>query len=1076
MTKNNFLIYGLSLIEGKYYIGKTENLDRRFQEHTEGTATSWTKLYPPISKPIVLKYKADIFDENLFFKKYVLQYGLENVRGDIYCQINLSPQDIKHLNKELDSANNSCYSCHQIGHFISTCPNNISTEKTAGKPENINHSDKSASVSFNFIKKSELVDIYNNNEKMKSNRMKSLKEFLDKYSVNKQQATNVTSMDGKWGGKWLVPKDKYDEFLRLYSEAVINNNLKLVEKKTNINEYFRFYADIDISEEDIAEYFKGNLPRGLLKMIINTYQEAVSVIFGLDISSAQAIITTRIKPSAKMHLHWPNIIVNNVHARLVRDYVIKNLDMKMKGNWTKWLDSAVYTCTGLRMLGSLKPSEKPVSRYYIFKGIDENNQAYDPHNTLTLDDIKTTSICVVDPNIALNALSETGKQLLNENEKGKKLIRVIPKERNEGTNVSNEEKSLTKIQQACIEEGFTRSWTTAHYPQDLLKYFSLGPIKVIGDNYYTMMNKNKLVCPIKGAPHNRECSCNYHVMGPDGTYLKCHDELCQGKRYPNTPIPLADDIKQILYININNNGTINNTVNNKMSGVKNLESTQQLDFWNDLEVIQVFNNKDKDLILLKALNGGEASMAELLKVCSSDRFNYTRESGWWYWNDVHWCKESSELVRFLYRGISPIISQARESYKFYKEDRKIEQIKEKISQIDIVLKKLETRDYKQKIIGEASWIFEEDSVKNLVDILDTNPYLIGFPNGVYDIHRKEFRAAKADDYVSIIMPYEYNSYVDNNAREQLENFLKSIMPDNDDRCYMLKLLSTGLLGSNPNELFHIFTGSGRNGKSKLTELIKLTLGEYYESISSSFLTAKISAPGQATPHLMALRKKRLIIGSEPDHQFKLNATLIKSLSGNDEIVGRQLYSETKSFRPFFKMILLCNNIPEIDSVDKAVWRRCRCLSFPTSFVLKPELPHEQLIDEQLSEKLSKWRLPFFQLLLEYYDLYKNEGLNMTPSMLERTRDYQVASDVYLEWLINRTETSDNNIHTANMYEDFNNWYHENYRGKKHISQADFVKGIGLHKEIKKSIRVNGIIKRGVEKLSLKNSTTRTTPT
>jgi hypothetical protein len=97
-------------------------------------------------------------------------------------------------------------------------------------------------------------------------------------------------------------------------------------------------------------------------------------------------------------------------------------------------------------------------------------------------------------------------------------------------------------------------------------------------------------------------------------------------------------------------------------------------------------------------------------------------------------------------------------------------------------------------------------------------------------------------------------------------------------------------------------------------------------------------------------------------------------------------------------------------------------------------------------------------------------------MLERTRDYQVASDVYLEWLINRTETSDNNIHTANMYEDFNNWYHENYRGKKHISQADFVKGIGLHKEIKKSIRVNGIIKRGVEKLSLKNSTTRTTPT
>lgn len=89
------------------------------------------------------------------------------------------------------------------------------------------------------------------------------------------------------------------------------------------------------------------------------------------------------KPSAQMHLHWPNIIVDNTRCRLVRDYVIQNLEKLMKGNWTKWLDSTVYTCIGLRMLGSLKPTEKPVSRYYIFKGIDDRNEPYEPILVLT---------------------------------------------------------------------------------------------------------------------------------------------------------------------------------------------------------------------------------------------------------------------------------------------------------------------------------------------------------------------------------------------------------------------------------------------------------------------------------------------------------------------------------------------------------------------------------------------------------------------------------------------------------------------------------------------------------------------
>jgi predicted GIY-YIG superfamily endonuclease len=39
----SLIIYALLLVEGKYYVGKTYNLDLRFQEHNSGYGSEWTK-------------------------------------------------------------------------------------------------------------------------------------------------------------------------------------------------------------------------------------------------------------------------------------------------------------------------------------------------------------------------------------------------------------------------------------------------------------------------------------------------------------------------------------------------------------------------------------------------------------------------------------------------------------------------------------------------------------------------------------------------------------------------------------------------------------------------------------------------------------------------------------------------------------------------------------------------------------------------------------------------------------------------------------------------------------------------
>ena len=45
MTTN---IYILKLENNKYYVGKTNNLEKRKEAHINGTASSWTKKYKPV--------------------------------------------------------------------------------------------------------------------------------------------------------------------------------------------------------------------------------------------------------------------------------------------------------------------------------------------------------------------------------------------------------------------------------------------------------------------------------------------------------------------------------------------------------------------------------------------------------------------------------------------------------------------------------------------------------------------------------------------------------------------------------------------------------------------------------------------------------------------------------------------------------------------------------------------------------------------------------------------------------------------------------------------------------------------
>jgi cellular nucleic acid-binding protein len=118
MSKTN--IYILLCEQGKYYIGKTNNVIKRYQEHLNGTASVWTKKYSPILLQDTIE-NASPFKEDMITKEYMAKYGINNVRGGSYVSEVLDATQFDVLQREIWSATDRCINCGSKSHFVKNC-------------------------------------------------------------------------------------------------------------------------------------------------------------------------------------------------------------------------------------------------------------------------------------------------------------------------------------------------------------------------------------------------------------------------------------------------------------------------------------------------------------------------------------------------------------------------------------------------------------------------------------------------------------------------------------------------------------------------------------------------------------------------------------------------------------------------------------------------------------------------------------------------------------------------------------------------------------------------------------------
>ena len=114
-------IYILKLENNKYYVGKTNNIESRLENHFNNNGSFWTKKYKPESIVEIIK-NCDEFDEDKYTLKMMKKYGIENVRGGSFCKFKLSNDNVNTIKQMILFNSDICYICEQENHFGNKCP------------------------------------------------------------------------------------------------------------------------------------------------------------------------------------------------------------------------------------------------------------------------------------------------------------------------------------------------------------------------------------------------------------------------------------------------------------------------------------------------------------------------------------------------------------------------------------------------------------------------------------------------------------------------------------------------------------------------------------------------------------------------------------------------------------------------------------------------------------------------------------------------------------------------------------------------------------------------------------------
>ncbi len=201
---------------------------------------------------------------------------------------------------------------------------------------------------------------------------------------------------------------------------------------------------------------------------------------------------------------------------------------------------------------------------------------------------------------------------------------------------------------------------------------------------------------------------------------------------------------------------------------------------------------------------------------------------------------------------------------------------------------------------------------------DQKPWVIGFQNSTWD--KGTWREHRREDYLLYLSPV----YLDFEAdRSEWAAVLNRITGADLDFAQMAQDVC-GYIASAASHLrlLPFFYGPKGTGKSTVAELLQTVLGDMAATIDPKKLQ-----DSAARERLGAdLWNRRLATCSEAGSQ-RLEAELLKTLSGGDRLAVRFLFREAFTAPPRHVLLMVTNDPPKMDAYDAALKDRVIALPF-----------------------------------------------------------------------------------------------------------------------------------------------------
>lgn len=828
-----------------------------------------------------------------------------------------------------------------------------------------------------------------------------LMQFLARYKCTPEEKENKL-LTHTWFGECIttynIPSEKYAELYDLlYTRVFVEKKpAHLIERFTNPS-ILKIDFDFEFAYDSRTRMYTSQHIQDIVKIYNKIIQEYIDI----PIEKINAYIferpkgyRTQGKYKDGIHIMYPEVVISIELQKFVRQKfmetglkILERLELKNK-NYDLVVDDSIIDRNGWMMYGCTKVAIDPYLLTTIYNFSMEQQQLPTDNRAL----IEFLSVYNCDDKV-VSMIRDDKKSELDKYKK--------PMNNNNNSDKSNRTANPHKVR---IPMGQRRPHTTR-----------------TNDDIEMVIKLVKLLSDYRAYEHKQWIEVGLCLFNIDDSLLDTWIEFSQ--RVADKFVPGECEEKWM---------TFKHKADDAVLGLGSLHRWAMLD---DPVGYEIVKRGSISSYIEQSMNGATYTIAKVVYemykyqyVCTSLRHNTWYEFKNHKWHEIEAGidlknKLSNDVLNEYLRMNQNFLSRGIEMNGANKQPY-IDNAKKLLE----VTLKLQDITFKDKLMKECSAMFYESKFVNKLDI---NPDLICFENGVYNLISMEFRDGRPEDYCSISTGNDYIVFADD-AEEivEVKDFMSKVFPKEDVKEYTWTLFASFLQGKNPDEKFHVLTGTGSNGKSKLIELFKKAFGDYTGSLPISLLTQKRSASSAASPELARCRGLRFVDMAEPGRGERMNIGLMKQLTGGDMIMARPLYKEPFDFKPMFKIALCCNDLPKVPPDDEGTWRRLRVLKFIAKFTSKPKKEFEFMIDPYLAEKFDRWKEAFMYILLQYYEKYRKEGIFEPDDVQQATIDYQKTADIYVDFLDENTTKAETNVgvFVEDLYLRFRTWYSQNYGG------------------------------------------------